>query len=459
MPAPLPGTLLRRTLGRHVLVTLLVALVVAGLTVVGIWRYAEDDARRSAEKVARQIASAVLVPLAHRDFRRPAALDRGALLDDLAPFLDSGMIEQVKVLTVDAGRTRIAFSHEQRLEGGTGTLRPDLAARLDRAEVVVQPVPDDPEHAEERGLPGERLEVYLPFRDAAGEDTLLEVYVPVSVGETTRHAAAVLLPIVLAGLLLVALATVPLSVALARHMERHRAEQRAVRRYGLAAAELARRDLARRLHDGVIPRLAGASLLLEAVHAERLRPGADTPWDLIGRVQDLVADDVRRLRTLLDELVPAAVEPEAALRELVEQLRRTSAGSGPVVEIDVADDHGLSDDAAELVVRVAGELLRNAFRHARARSVGVVLAPAGDGLVELTVVDDGVGFDPSVPRRTGHVGLRLVQQVVLDSGGRAHVDSRPGAGTTVRVAIPRQARVWRPTPAAAGDSRPGPSGA
>ena len=162
------GALLRRTLGRHVLATALVALVLAGITVVGIWRYAEDDARRSAEKVARQIAAAVLVPLTQRDFGRPTGLDRDELLDDLAPFLGSGMIERVKVFTVDGDRARIAFSDEQRLEGSTGTLRPDLAARLDRGEVVVQPVPDDPEHAYERSLPGERFEVYFAFRDAAG---------------------------------------------------------------------------------------------------------------------------------------------------------------------------------------------------------------------------------------------------------------------------------------------------
>ena len=101
-----------------------------------------------------------------------------------------------------------------------------------------------------------------------------------------------------------------------------------------------------------------------------------------------------------------------------------------------------------LVHRVTGELLRNTFRHARAGSVRVVLARAADDSVTLTVADDGMGFEPSAPRRPGHVGLQLLQQVVGDNGGRLVLDSRPGAGTTVRVDIPRHPRApggWGPS--------------
>lgn len=452
MALPVPGPLLRRTLVRHVLLTVLVAVVLSALTALGVWRYAQDDARRTAEKVARQIASAVLVPLSQRDFGQPGGVARDELLADLAPFLGSGMLERVKVFTVEGGVARIVFSDEQRIEGHTGTLPRDLAERLARGDVVIQPVPDDPEHAYELGLPGERFEVYFGFRDVGGNDALFEVYVPVSVGETTRHAVAILVPLIVAGLLLLAGAMVPLSIALARRMERDRAEQRAARDYGLAAAELARRDLAQRLHDGVIPDLAGASLLLEAISAEGVHGGAEAPWELIGRAQGLVADDLQRLRTLLDDLVPPAVvadRPDAALRELVAQLRRSMDGDEPAVVIDVAEDLGLSEAAAILVLRVAGELLRNAFRHACAGSVRVALGSTEAGSVELTVADDGVGFAPDRPRRPGHVGLQLVRQVVGDSGGRIHVDSRPGMGTVVRAVIPKRLRLWNAGPTAA----------
>jgi signal transduction histidine kinase len=261
----------------------------------------------------------------------------------------------------------------------------------------------------------------------------------------------------MAGLVLLALATVPLSISLARRMERDRAEQRAVRNYGLAAAELARRDLAQRLHDGVIPDLAGASLLMEAFRAEGRRPGDEIPWELLDHAHEVVADDVRRLRTLLSELVgpgPIADDLAGALADLAAQLRSgpgpVAGERGPRVTVEVSGVDGLSEDSAVLLHRVAGELLRNAFRHAGAESVRVRVVGGPGETVELTVADDGVGLDPGRRRRHGHIGLQLVEQVVGDSGGRMLIEGTPGAGTTATVVLPHRLRAWTGEPAPAG---------
>ena len=104
----------------------------------------------------------------------------------------------------------------------------------------VQSVPDDAGHRYEMSLAGSRLEAFLGFRDAGCDDMRLELYLLVDVAGTARPAGLVLLPLVLSGLLLLTVATVPVSLALARRMERDHAEQRAVREYGLAAADRAR---------------------------------------------------------------------------------------------------------------------------------------------------------------------------------------------------------------------------
>ena len=127
-------------------------------------------------------------------------------------------------------------------------------------------------------------------------------------------------------------------LTLARRIDRDRAEQRAVRQYGLTAAESARRDLARHLHDDVIPDLAGVSLLLEAARAEALRPETTHPGTSSAST-GACRRRRRQLRALLDELVPSAStaeQPETALRELANRLRRSSGDDGPAVEIDVA---------------------------------------------------------------------------------------------------------------------------
>ena len=85
---------------------------------------------------------------------------------------------------------------------------------------------------------------------------------------------------------------------------------------------------------------------------------------------------------------------------------------------------------------MAQEATRNTLRHARASHLTVEVR--GDPRqVWLTVHDDGVGFDPADPARSGSYGLRGLQSLVEDGGGRVRVESAPGAGTTVRMEVER----------------------
>jgi signal transduction histidine kinase len=83
------------------------------------------------------------------------------------------------------------------------------------------------------------------------------------------------------------------------------------------------------------------------------------------------------------------------------------------------------DERAETLFRMAEEGLRNIERHARAEHVQMRLASLNDSTLELSIEDDGVGFDPNMAH-SGHfglVGLREQAQVIgadfsIDSGKR-----------------------------------------
>ena len=94
--------------------------------------------------------------------------------------------------------------------------------------------------------------------------------------------------------------------------------------------------------------------------------------------------------------------------------------------------------------RVVQESLTNVIRHSRARNVLVELA-RGDNHLELTVTDDGVGFDVTevYVDATGrsHMGLLGMRERLSLVGGAFSILSRPGAGSEVRVIVPL------PTPA------------
>jgi signal transduction histidine kinase len=87
---------------------------------------------------------------------------------------------------------------------------------------------------------------------------------------------------------------------------------------------------------------------------------------------------------------------------------------------------------------VAQEAIHNSLAHADAGQIDVEASfDAAAGTVELTVVDDGTGFTPGIESGPdqGHFGLTGMRERIDRLGGEFSIDSRPGAGTTVRAKV------------------------
>jgi PAS domain S-box-containing protein len=104
------------------------------------------------------------------------------------------------------------------------------------------------------------------------------------------------------------------------------------------------------------------------------------------------------------------------------------------LEMPEGEDLKVDDDRATAAFRILQESLTNITRHARATSVCVRIERR-DAL-EIEVCDNGVGFDPTVVRSRKTFGLMSIRERALMFGGESRIDSTPGAGTTLRVAIP-----------------------
>jgi signal transduction histidine kinase len=102
-----------------------------------------------------------------------------------------------------------------------------------------------------------------------------------------------------------------------------------------------------------------------------------------------------------------------------------------------ADDsvRDLSRGAALALYRVAPEALGNAAAHGHASHVDVRLTRF-DGLVLLSVSDDGQGFDPNRIGASHGLGLINMRERARQLNGTFELDSEPGRGTTMKVAIP-----------------------
>ena len=124
----------------------------------------------------------------------------------------------------------------------------------------------------------------------------------------------------------------------------------------------------------------------------------------------------------------------ARLPAALTDLTAPAASAGITSEVTVEGVSGASGETVALVWRVAQEAVRNTLRHAQARSLHVQVQ-GEDGRLRLEVTDDGVGFDPQAPADGRSFGLRGLDSLVRDSGGRLEVVSRPGAGTVIRLEV------------------------
>ncbi len=110
------------------------------------------------------------------------------------------------------------------------------------------------------------------------------------------------------------------------------------------------------------------------------------------------------------------------------------AGAPTTVEMQAEAAERLTEHAGD-VIQIVREALSNVNRHARARHCRLRLQLA-DSETRLEIEDDGVGFDPRRLRGRG-AGLHHLRERVARMGGKLRIETAPGAGTALRVAIPR----------------------
>jgi two-component system sensor histidine kinase UhpB len=221
-----------------------------------------------------------------------------------------------------------------------------------------------------------------------------------------------------------------IELAFLRMMRRLEAERRRAGSAALHAQEEERARVARDLHDEVNQSLTGLLLRLEAAREA-------APPQLEGEIDEtkaLANQAMNELLSLARQLRPTALDDlglVAAIGGQVERLGRGEIGTSLTTEGDLSD---LGDDAQLVVYRVAQEALNNAARHSGAGRVEVRLRRAGDGGVVLEVADDGCGFAFDESERG--LGIGGMRERALLVGGELTIESRPGAGTTVRLEVP-----------------------
>jgi signal transduction histidine kinase len=194
-----------------------------------------------------------------------------------------------------------------------------------------------------------------------------------------------------------------------------------------------RNRLALELHDAVSQKLF--SLVLTAEALATLVDGG-TVGEQAARLKALAQEALDELRALIFELRPPELERDGlcgALRKHVGLVAQRRAGG---ITLELADGIPAEPKRDAEILRIAQEAINNALRHAQAEHVSVSLRGENGELV-LEVADDGVGFDPAADElRSRRLGLTSMEERARRLHGRLEIQSEPGAGTTVRLAVP-----------------------
>ena len=218
--------------------------------------------------------------------------------------------------------------------------------------------------------------------------------------------------------------------ALTRRVTRAAAERERLLRSAATASDAERRRIARDLHDGVVQDLAGSAYAVSALARESGGPRGAA----LAETAEVLRDSLRSLRSLLVEIHPPGLTADS-LSAALEDLTAPARAAGVDARVHVVGGSGADEQAVALVWRVAQEAVRNTLRHAHADTLAVDVVGSTAPALTLEVRDDGVGFDPAAVRADAHYGLRGLDSLVRDSGGRLDVRSAPGAGTTVRLEV------------------------
>ncbi|MFC6286403.1 sensor histidine kinase [Nocardioides sp. GCM10027113] len=411
------------------------ALALVGVGTALVSRHiVNEEAVRDARVRTTGIAEGIAAPLVNDAVRRgdPAAVR--ALDTAMRNRMRDGSVAHVVVYDRDG---RILWADDPGIVGSRESLRPEvLRATADGGAIVT----DTEDHPRESHSTSERegalVEVYVGARDADGEPFIFEAYTPRALLQSdTRTILGEVLPLTLGSLLLLAVLVLPLSLSLARRVDRSSTQRAIILRRSLHAWHRERARIAQVLHDDVIQDLSALGYSLPGVLQQLPEtPEGETARRTGQQLNDVAVETLRTLRGMLADLVPTGLDG-SGLAPTLEALAQRQRDAGLPVRTFIDPELTPAATVGGLVYRAVREGLLNVRHHAEASEACVEVHQRGQW-IDIVVEDDGRGPGEAPPASAEHVGLRLLGRLLGDVGGRVELVQREPRGARLHVAIP-----------------------
>lgn len=202
----------------------------------------------------------------------------------------------------------------------------------------------------------------------------------------------------------------------------------------LDAQEKDRTRIGRELHDNISQILTTTKLYLELADSEK----KDSTM-LIRRSVESIQAAIDGIRNISRSLVAHSIADLGlidSIGDLVRNINETKAIQARY-HISAAAEKKLSDKVKLMVFRIIQEQINNILRHSGARNLNIDLVfNRRERRVELSITDDGRGFDPKKVRNRKGLGLSNIHSRAELIGGRLRIESSAGQGCLLNVVIP-----------------------
>ncbi|MDD5404889.1 MAG: histidine kinase [Sulfuricella sp.] len=201
-----------------------------------------------------------------------------------------------------------------------------------------------------------------------------------------------------------------------------------------AAVVRERLKIARDLHDTLAHSMMAMLAEVRLLRKLQVHDPAALP-DELARAEQTAHQGLKEARAAISQMRFNAVRDIGLGAALADATKLFSERTGLAVDYSSEPRAAsFADERAETLFRITEEALRNVERHAMASRVRVKLRDAADGRLELSIADDGVGFDPSASY-PGHYGLMGLREQAHLIGAELSIQSKPGEGTSLRLAL------------------------
>jgi PAS domain S-box-containing protein len=221
-------------------------------------------------------------------------------------------------------------------------------------------------------------------------------------------------------------------------LQNSEAELRRLSSQLLKAQEEERKRISRELHDGIGQSLSAIKFTVETALNEMAQEHPAQVTQSLETVVPLVQEAVEEVRTISRDLRPTVLDDLGILATIswfCREVEETFSGIRINKRINIKEDD-VPESLKTVIFRLLQEAVNNVTKHAGADAIELYLEGT-DEKIELTIEDNGIGFDLDKELAEGRVkdgiGLSSMKERTELSGGTFLIESRKGTGTRVRA--------------------------